>query len=75
LNNAIPDDFTWKGNNDGTYSANAGYRWLLRQTDNILPQASASWRWIWLIAAPKKVKFFIWTVCQQSLPTRDMLNS
>ncbi|GAU21723.1 hypothetical protein TSUD_328480 [Trifolium subterraneum] len=31
----------------------------------------ASWSWLWHVPAPEKIKFFIWTMLHNSLPTRE----
>ncbi|MCI33475.1 RNA-directed DNA polymerase (Reverse transcriptase), partial [Trifolium medium] len=34
---------------------------------------SNSWTWIWKIAAPEKIKFFIWCACHNAIPTLSLL--
>jgi ribonuclease HI len=76
LNADIPDSFTWKGNMDGLYNAKTGYQWLTRHANlAAMPDIDGSWKWIWRVAAPEKLKFLIWTACHHSLPTRTMLHN
>lgn len=74
LNANISDGFTWKGNLDGIYSAKAGYLWLTTVNANTGHHDNLnSWKWIWRLPVPEKIKFFIWTACHHSLPTRSLL--
>jgi len=73
LNDSVADCFIWKENIDGNYTAADGYKWLLdkRITPN---HHQSSWMWIWKLKTPEKIKFFIWCVCHQSIPTLSMLH-
>ncbi|GAU11845.1 hypothetical protein TSUD_75960 [Trifolium subterraneum] len=73
LNPSINDCYTWKGNLQGIYTARDGYHWLNRYAFSANPTSVVSWSWLWHLPAPEKIKFFIWTLLHNSLPTRDML--
>lgn len=71
LNPTIPDAFIWVGNINGIYTIKEGYAWLIsrKQTDTLV----GSWSWIWKIHAPENLKFLIWLLCHDSVPTSSLL--
>jgi ribonuclease HI len=73
LNSSVNDCHTWKGSLNGTYTARDGYYWLNRNSFTADTTNTGSWSWIWQTPAPEKIKFFLWTVVHNSLPTCDML--
>jgi hypothetical protein len=51
----------------------AGYKWLLKW--NAREDEVVSWKWIWRLTAPEKIKFLYWTVCHDVVPTRSLLHN
>lgn len=75
LSSDVEDAFIWTGRLDGTYSAKAGYDWLLTQRNNTITASNVcSWKWIWRVPGPGKIKFLIWTACHDAIPTYVMLH-
>jgi ribonuclease HI len=73
LNPLVNDCYTWKGNLNGIYTARDRYYWLNRITFYDNPIGGVSWNWLWQLPAPEKIKFFLWTVIHNALPTKEML--
>jgi len=70
----VADGYTWKGNLNGIYSTRDEYYWLNMIAFAAGAVETVSWTWIWQLPAPEKVKFFLWTALQNSLPTLWMLS-
>ncbi|KAJ1441912.1 Reverse transcriptase zinc-binding domain [Sesbania bispinosa] len=68
----VPDTFVWTTNLSGEYSARAGYSWLLQQSQDL---NMGSWGWIWRVPAPENIRFIIWLICHNSLPTNLTLSN
>ena len=63
----VDDGWICRPKVDGNYSATNGYGWLL---DRCGSEASRlSWKWVWRIKAPKKVKHLLWLCLHEALPT------
>ncbi|GAU50029.1 hypothetical protein TSUD_240220 [Trifolium subterraneum] len=73
LNPSVNDCYTWKGNLNGIYTARDGYAWINRNSFSANTTSVTSWSWLWNVSAPKKIKFFFWTMLHNSFPTKDML--
>ncbi|CAJ2644087.1 unnamed protein product [Trifolium pratense] len=71
LDNGTTDCFIWNHGLNGVYSVASGYNWLRQQRGSA--HNNASWSWIWKLAAPEKIKFFIWCVCHHVIPTLSLL--
>ncbi|KAK7245764.1 hypothetical protein RIF29_40613 [Crotalaria pallida] len=65
----LQDVWAWKSSVDGEYSAVKGYRWLCNKSDNLLDEVS--WSWVWRIKCHEKIKFLIWLVLHNAVPTND----
>ena len=66
-----PDSLLWGLTSDGEYSVKSGSRLaqgLLRDSLNPVDYA-----WIWKLAVPPKVKFFLWKGCNDGLPSKSRL--
>ncbi|KAJ1417605.1 Reverse transcriptase zinc-binding domain [Sesbania bispinosa] len=70
LFDGVPDTVIWGPEVSGEYSARSGYKWLSK-LDTLTPHTS--WTWIWKAKAPENIKFMIWLICHNSLPTRSTL--
>lgn len=77
----IEDQLIWTKSIHGDYTVRSGYQ-SLRQTaiHQSQPQVSpahtlpqALWKHLWKLQVAPKVKFFIWALCHNVLPTRDNL--
>lgn len=74
-NVAVSDSLVWKGHTNDIYTANQGYEWLLQRRNGIASgDTTLAWNWIWNSYALKKIKFFIWMACHNSLPSLAMLH-
>ncbi|KAJ1438418.1 Reverse transcriptase zinc-binding domain [Sesbania bispinosa] len=69
INDHVEDTVIWSAPLNGIYSARSGYSWLLHHGE----PSDVSWNWLWQLKAPENIRFFIWQVCHNSLPTRDIL--
>jgi hypothetical protein len=74
LSPSVTDCYTWKGNLNGIYTARDGYFWLNRHNFARNTLNSVTWSWLWRLPAPEKVKFHIWSLIHNALPTREMLS-
>lgn len=62
------DTLVWGPSNSGTYTTKSAYEWLLPEPINHLT-FTGSWTWVWKQKLPEKIKFFIWLIQHESLPT------
>lgn len=75
------DKLIWMGNKSGTYSVKSGYNRVCAKADDPdLNRATTSyqpprslWNRLWAIPIPPKIKFFLWSICQNTLPTKENL--
>ncbi|KAL0011861.1 hypothetical protein SO802_006969 [Lithocarpus litseifolius] len=81
LNNQNSQDkLIWKENKAQRFSVSSAYQVALRlihpnQAEHSLVQAHGStWRKIWKLNVPPKVRNFIWRACSGCLPTRENLH-
>nr|KYP64316.1 Putative ribonuclease H protein At1g65750 family [Cajanus cajan] len=70
LHPTTPNLVVWRGNISGSYYAKYGYDWLLKRYTF---SSGESWAWIWKLDLLENVKFFLWQVGHQALPTRAFL--
>lgn len=72
--NQVQDRIVWKYSLDGIYSAKSGYRfWQQQYSDYKKLEVSKGWSKIWKIQVPQKVKIFLWRVCRNNVPVRNLL--
>ena len=72
------DKLVWSASQFGYYSVKSGYNQLRKiETTQDNKQASTSyqmpnslWGKIWKLKTLPKVRFFMWSICQNTLPTR-----
>lgn len=73
------DFWAWDAERSGVYSVKSAYRLLYKKkTENLNGQdpstsADGSWKKIWRLEVPPKVKVFWWRVVHEFLPTRQIL--
>ncbi|XP_057443884.1 uncharacterized protein LOC130736046 [Lotus japonicus] len=61
------DRWCWKGNDGGTYTVRDDYKWL-RERHNTMIYVGQAWNWVWKLAVPEKIRFFIWLTLHEGLP-------
>jgi hypothetical protein len=74
LNPSVTDCYTWRGNLNGIYTARDGYFWLNRHTFALNNLSGVTWSWLWCLPAPEKIKFHLWSLIHNALPTKEMLS-
>lgn len=75
LNQEVTDAMIWSGNIDRVYNAMSGCLWLrANRSSNLAANNLTSWKWIWGISGPEKLRLFVWTACQNAIPTAAMLH-
>lgn len=74
------DKLVWTNNNSGTYTVKSGYFLTKKPTTHqeTLPTTSHQidphiWKLIWNSVVQPKIKFFLWSACNNALPTSDDL--
>lgn len=75
------DCLIWIGNKEGIYSVKATYNKIKAADDKVSKvMASTSyspprnlWTRLWHIQTNPKVRFFLWSICNNALPTKDNL--
>uniref|UniRef100_A0A7N2LQW7 Reverse transcriptase zinc-binding domain-containing protein n=1 Tax=Quercus lobata TaxID=97700 RepID=A0A7N2LQW7_QUELO len=78
--NSIEDTLVWIKNKEKTFTVKTAYRVALRLKSGALAEYSSAqehgitWRKIWKLNVPPKVRTFLWRACSNCLPTRDSLN-
>jgi hypothetical protein len=82
----IGDFWAWGEDCRGKFSVSSAYKMLSnvkRQRENLLEGAAGSsasvqeqkaWTSLWNIKVPSKLKNFIWRLCNDSIPTADVLH-
>lgn len=56
---------------DGGYSVRAGYCWLTR--DGSMQVGAESWKWVWKLCVPERVRLFIWQCMHNPIPSAAVL--
>jgi len=80
--NPKKDCLVWTGNKLGTYTVKSRYNMVHSNITRTEPnRASCSfkpprtlWTRIWSLAIPPKMKTFLWSLCQNAIPTRENLH-
>lgn len=75
------DTLVWICNKSGSYTVKSGYLMNRKRIINQRDQAPTTsyqcnpvlWKHIWKAAIQPKIKFFLWSACQNALPTLDNL--
>lgn len=62
------DGWGWEASNTGKYTVNEAFNKLNSQ-DKGERSASRSWRWVWRLRVPEKVRVFVWIMLQGGLQT------
>nr|KYP53392.1 Retrovirus-related Pol polyprotein LINE-1 [Cajanus cajan] len=72
LHHSLPDVWVWNGALSGRYTAYEGYKWLLAREDGI---HDSVWGWIWRLKIPENLKFFLWQLAHECIPSAQFLVS
>ncbi|GAU27412.1 hypothetical protein TSUD_356480 [Trifolium subterraneum] len=68
------DRIVWQEEQNGEYTVKSGYRILMKAKDEErCRRVEGSWKCLWQIRAPPKVKHLLWRICRDCLPTRVQL--
>ncbi|CAN1155874.1 Putative ribonuclease H protein At1g65750 [Linum perenne] len=62
----FPDRWVWHPDNKGRFSVKSCYR-TLRSEDG--SHNAKEWKWLWHLSIPPKVRFFMWRLCNNALPS------
>lgn len=75
------DKLVWANNKSGTYTVKSGYFSIKKPTTHqeTIPTTSHQfdphiWKLIWNSVIQPKIKFFLWSACNNALPTLDNLH-
>lgn len=60
----------WSNTSDGIYSTRAAYNWMLSRTRPNDAQLH-DWSKLWKMGLPENIKFFLWLILNNSLPTNS----
>ncbi|CAJ2667453.1 unnamed protein product [Trifolium pratense] len=68
------DKLVWQEEQNGEYTVKSGYRLLMQKIKEEKQRGmTGSWKALWQIRAPPKVKHLLWRICRDCLPTRTRL--
>lgn len=59
-NSDLDDCIVWSLSASGEYTSKIAYLWLVSNSRVDMPLVS--WSWIWKIANPEKIRFFVWLI-------------
>lgn len=65
------DGLFWRVNPDVKYSVKSGVKFIL-ELDKVVPP-KVGFKWIWSLNIPPKLKFILWKLCVDGLPTKCRL--
>lgn len=63
------DTLVWTINGKGTFSTSGAYHHLIRHNTNLKFQSDKSFNWLWCLPIDPKIKFFMWLLHHDRLPT------
>ncbi|CAN1144884.1 Putative ribonuclease H protein At1g65750 [Linum perenne] len=71
------DQLVWHFESSGNFSVRSCYRHLRAMTVPHNQPADVSttklWKWLWQLDLPPKIKYFLWRVCRNAVPTKSGL--
>lgn len=71
----VSDRLAWVHTVDGKYSMKSGYSyWFTNFSDCKQETASQGWAKIWTMEVPHKVRIFVWRLCRNNVPVRNLPN-
>lgn len=69
------DSFFWKYTTSGLFSIKFAYHMYLQGSNSINLTNSPSHQWVWKTHALNKIKFFLWLLFNNKLPTAENLSN
>ena len=69
----LEDKLIWGLSVDGCYSVKSGVALLQGAGPEAVSPPKVPFLWIWRLQVPPKIKFFIWKICNNGLPTKKRL--
>nr|KYP76765.1 hypothetical protein KK1_021018 [Cajanus cajan] len=72
LHHSLLDVWVWNGALSRRYTACVGYEWLLAQEDGF---HDLVWGWIWRLRILENLKFFLWQLAHECIPSAQFLFS
>ena len=68
------DRIAWVHSNNGQYYVKTGYQtWHRHHLGGVELQQSDGWGKIWRLGIPHKIKVFLWRMCRNNVPVRNLL--
>ncbi|CAN1163690.1 Putative ribonuclease H protein At1g65750 [Linum perenne] len=68
------DNFVWHFEPSGKFTVKSCYKHLRTMTHPhnhpVDDSTRKLWKWLWQLDLPPKIKFFLWRVCRNALPTK-----
>lgn len=72
--NQVSDRIVWSFTKDGMYSVKSGNRfWHDNHSTCKRESSSSGWGKIWILEVPHKVRVFLWRICRNNIPVRNIL--
>lgn len=72
--NQVQDRVAWMHTVDGCYTVKSGYHfWYERHFNGMTEGNSNGWKRLWRLQVPHKMKYFIWRVCKNTIPVKNLL--
>lgn len=70
------DRVAWMDTSTSIYTAKSGYQfWYSSNHDRRETELETGWKKLWKLQIPHKVKYFLWRLCKNNIPTRQLLRS
>lgn len=70
----VPDRMAWMSTSDGKYSVKSGYKfWRTQCNEGEVVADSSGWGKLWKLMVPHKMRVFLWRICRNNLPVRNLL--
>lgn len=72
--NQVQDRIAWMSTLDGKYSVKSGYKfWYDNYSESVRVQSNPGWSKIWQLEVPHKLRVFLWRICRNNVPVRNLL--
>ncbi|CAN0839801.1 hypothetical protein LINGRAHAP2_LOCUS2670, partial [Linum grandiflorum] len=70
----FPDSWVWHWDSKGRFSVRSCYMKLNDDGRDLSIASSTTfvktWKWLWALAIPPKIKFFLWRLCHNAIATK-----
>lgn len=74
--NCTTDRVAWIHSSNGQYTTKMRYQqWHKNHVGDFGVQQSRGWNRIWSLEVPHKLKIFLWRICHNNIPVRNILRS